>query len=182
MKTKNKKEVIMSRGGYRPGAGRKVGSKDSKPRKGSKNKKRVERTDQDKIQQMVDIGKRARYKTYQEFLIRVANVDKKQKPLSTAEKRLMVKIGAEIEKETKVDPEITANAAAENMTPLDYMLKVMNDPKAEKDRRDKMAIAAAPFIHPRKGEGSAKEDKADRAKKAGEGKFAPSKPPLKVVK
>jgi hypothetical protein len=45
-----------------------------------------------------------------------------------------------------------------------------------------MAIAAAPFIHPRKGEGNAKDEKSERAKAAGAGKFAPSKPPLKVVK
>ena len=83
----------------------------------------------------------------------------------------------------KTPKDIVDAAAAENMTPLDYMLKVMNDPDAEKERRDRMAIAAAPFCHQRKGEGIRKKDeKADRAKKAGGGKFAPSSPPvLKVV-
>jgi phage terminase small subunit len=33
--------------------------------------------------------------------------------------------------------------------PLSYMLSVMNDPSATQYRRDRMAIAAAPFIHRR---------------------------------
>jgi hypothetical protein len=33
--------------------------------------------------------------------------------------------------------------------PLTYMLKIMNDAKQPKERRDKMAVAAAPFCHPR---------------------------------
>jgi hypothetical protein len=33
-------------------------------------------------------------------------------------------------------------------TPLDYMLKVMRDPDAPAERRDRMAAAAAPFSHP----------------------------------
>ncbi len=33
--------------------------------------------------------------------------------------------------------------------PLEHMLKVLNDVKAPKARRDEMAKAAAPYIHPR---------------------------------
>ena len=33
--------------------------------------------------------------------------------------------------------------------PLDHMLAVMHDESADKDRRDRMAIAAAPYLHPR---------------------------------
>jgi hypothetical protein len=29
------------------------------------------------------------------------------------------------------------------------MLAVLHDPKADADRRDRMAVAAAPFVHPR---------------------------------
>lgn len=80
-------------------------------------------------------------------------------------------------------PEAIVNAGAEKIDPLAYMLKVMNDPREDPARRDRMAIAAAPFVHARKGEGQGKkEDKADRAKAAGSGKFAPSRPPLKIVK
>jgi hypothetical protein len=34
-------------------------------------------------------------------------------------------------------------------TPLDYMLKVMRNPKADASRRDDMAKAAAPYVHPK---------------------------------
>lgn len=71
----------------------------------------------------------------------------------------------------------------EDLLPLDYMLKVMNDPKVDASRRDRMAIAAAPFMHGRKGEGAGKkEEKNDRAKAAATGRFASSPAPLKVVK
>jgi hypothetical protein len=35
------------------------------------------------------------------------------------------------------------------LTPLEYMLKVMRDEAADDDRRDRMASAAAPFMHAR---------------------------------
>ena len=78
--------------------------------------------------------------------------------------------------------DIKAAAASENLTPLEYMLRIMRDPNEDADRRARMAIAAAPFCHARKGERSGKEDKADRAKAAGKGKFAPSAPPIKLIK
>ena len=81
-----------------------------------------------------------------------------------------------------VPADIVTDAKAENLTPLEYMLKVMRDPNENEDRRARMAIAAAPFCHARKGEGSGKEDKADRASKAASGRYAPAKPPLKIVK
>jgi len=34
-------------------------------------------------------------------------------------------------------------------TPLAYMLDVMNDPSVPEDRRDRMAMAAAPYCHPK---------------------------------
>ncbi|HOX15835.1 MAG TPA: hypothetical protein PLP18_06885 [Smithellaceae bacterium] len=82
--------------------------------------------------------------------------------------------------ETPAD--IQSAAAYENMTPLEYMLKVMRDPREDSDRRARMAIAACPFCHIRKGEGNGKADKISRAKIAGAGKFAPGRAPLKLVK
>ena len=35
------------------------------------------------------------------------------------------------------------------ISPLDYMLSVMNDPGVDDARRDRMAIAAAPYVHVR---------------------------------
>jgi hypothetical protein len=56
------------------------------------------------------------------------------------------------------------------MTPLDYMLDVMNDTAADSARRDRMAIAAAPFVHPRADTMVGKKDRARAAAKtAGEG-------------
>lgn len=39
--------------------------------------------------------------------------------------------------------------AETGQTPLDYMLAVMRDAKAEPGRRDDMAKAAAPYVHPK---------------------------------
>jgi hypothetical protein len=38
-------------------------------------------------------------------------------------------------------------AAETGETPMEYMLRVMRDPTVDHDRRDKMAQAAAPYVH-----------------------------------
>ena len=81
-----------------------------------------------------------------------------------------------------IPSDILDGAAAENLEPLAYMLKVMNDPREDAGRRDRMAIAAAPFCHVKKGESNSKTEKLNKATIAGAGKFAPMKPPLKLVK
>lgn len=81
-------------------------------------------------------------------------------------------------KKEAIPASIAAEAAAENLEPLEYMLKVMNDPTAPDERRDKMAVAAAPFVHRRTGEkGGKKGDRAEAAKRAAAGKFAPGVAP-----
>lgn len=45
--------------------------------------------------------------------------------------------------------EVVENARKGGILPLDYMLKVMRNPKAPEVRRDEMARAAAPYVHPR---------------------------------
>ena len=42
-----------------------------------------------------------------------------------------------------------AEIASSGLTPLDYMLSVLRDPKQDWQRRDEMAKAAAPYCHPR---------------------------------
>ena len=37
--------------------------------------------------------------------------------------------------------------AGEGESPLEYMLRIMRDQAVETDRRDKMAIGAAPYMH-----------------------------------
>jgi hypothetical protein len=46
-----------------------------------------------------------------------------------------------------------ARAAAEptGILPVDYMLQVIRDPSADQRRRDAMAVAAAPYLHPKLG-------------------------------
>lgn len=49
----------------------------------------------------------------------------------------------------KASIERQAKVAATGDTPLDYMLKVMRDEMADEKRRDEMAKAAAPYVHPK---------------------------------
>jgi len=72
-------------------------------------------------------------------------------------------------------------APTQAYTPLAFMLAVMNDPSQKPGRRDRMAVAAAPFVHERAGDGK-KEAKKDAARSASKGKFAASAPPkLSIV-
>jgi hypothetical protein len=49
----------------------------------------------------------------------------------------------------KVTAAKAAAIAASGLTPLDYMLSVMRDESADPERRDRAAVAAAPYAHPR---------------------------------
>lgn len=73
------------------------------------------------------------------------------------------------------------DGAATGQTPLEYMLSVMNDPDADEGRKDRLAVAAAPYMHPKMGESGKKDAKAGAAKAAGRGRFAAAAPPLKLV-
>ena len=53
--------------------------------------------------------------------------------------------------------------ASGRMSPLDYMLSVINDPGVDDARRDRMAIAAAPYVHARVADGEAREERGSRA-------------------
>jgi hypothetical protein len=68
-----------------------------------------------------------------------------------------------------VPKDIVADARAANMQPLEYMLTVMNDPAADEVRRDRMAMAAAPYCHPRVADKSwgKKDQQAEAAATAG---------------
>lgn len=72
----------------------------------------------------------------------------------------------------------------EERTPLEYMLAVMNDPTASPERRDRMAIAAASFVHKR-GEEITPGKRAQAQQGAREvvagGRYAPRLPPRLVV-
>ena len=164
------------RGGYRPNSGPAKGTK-YKPRK-AKEAAKPNQTDAEKIKQMLSLGAKAKARFYHEFLIRVSNGEK----LTVAEQRAMTKLGAELAADG-TDKKPTKAKRGKKLDPLAYMLQVMNDEGEDPDMRARMAIAAAPYIHSRKCEGMGKkEEKDEKARKAGSGKFAAGQAPLKAVK
>lgn len=70
-------------------------------------------------------------------------------------------------RETAIDipRDIRAAAREAKLTPLEYMLAVMNDESADASRRDRMAQAAAPYVHAR-AEAVAGGKKAQRQERA----------------
>lgn len=44
---------------------------------------------------------------------------------------------------------IAEGAAAQGITPLDYLLKILRDETADHSDRYRAAVSAAPYIHPR---------------------------------
>jgi len=162
----------MSIGGYRRGAGRPKGIKEAKPRrkKGWRTAPAPkEPTEQEKVEKMLGYAEMAKKKTLSEYLNRIGQGG----TLTLAEKRHMEKLGAEIK----------ATAPKPTMESLDleaeeYLRQVWNDPNMEPSLR----IRAAEVVLKGDGEKKGKKDeKADRAVKAGKGRFAASAPPLKLV-
>lgn len=102
-------------------------------------------------------------------------------------KRKVKKPKAEKRVQPPAAPEVPADiadeAVAADATPLDYMLQIMRSANVEAARRDRMAIAAAPFVHPRReGEAPGKRKvAADAATVAAKGRFAAPAAPLKLV-
>lgn len=72
-------------------------------------------------------------------------------------------------------------ATSGDQTPLEFLLGVMNDNELDDKLRLDAAKTAAQYVHAKKGEGGKKDEQADKAKKAGAGKFAAAAPPLKLV-
>lgn len=66
--------------------------------------------------------------------------------------------------------------------PLEWLLALMNEPRAKVFDRRNAAQTAVPYIHGKKAEAGKKEQKVEAAKAAGKGKYSQSKPPLTVVK
>lgn len=97
------------------------------------------------------------------------NARKKPKPVPSLT-QAMVEIAEKVAPVSDVD-----------MLPLDWMLKVIRDKDTEALRRDRMAIAAAPYLHPKVDVAGKKEQKNAAAKVAETGKFAPAAPPKLVI-
>lgn len=80
----------------------------------------------------------------------------------------------------KEPEELKTIASSGNQTPLEFLLAVMNDNEVEDKLRLDAAKTAAQYCHAKKGEGGIKDEKADKAKAAGAGKFGASAPPRLV--
>lgn len=72
-------------------------------------------------------------------------------------------------------------AQTEERDPLKFLLDVMQGVVEANNLQVRAAVAAAQYIHVKKADGGKKEEKADAAKKASGGKFAPAAPPKLVV-
>lgn len=75
----------------------------------------------------------------------------------------------------------TPQEDASGQTPLEFLLFVMRNPAIEDKLRLEAAKTAAQYMHLKKGDGGIKDEKAEKAKKAGSGKFGAAPPPLRVV-
>lgn len=61
--------------------------------------------------------------------------------------------------------QVETAAALADQTPLEFMLATMNDRSASQNLRAQMAVAAAPYVHPKpaeKGKRAASQEKADQ--------------------
>jgi hypothetical protein len=68
------------------------------------------------------------------------------------------------------------------MTPLEFMLAVMNDPNADMSRRDRMAIAAAPYMHSKAmDQPTGKQSERKQAALKAADKFDVPSPPAKSI-
>jgi phage terminase small subunit len=149
----------MSRGGYRPNSG---------PLKGAKYKPRTPKP---------EAGVKPKVK------VKPVKVKAPKKPKQEKTKKAIQAATPPEKKKPVLSEQDAKKAEALNLTPLEYLLQVMNDPDQDENTRIRVAGMAAPFIHPRKGEGrNKKDDDEEKAKRAGRGKFAPMSDRLKVVK
>lgn len=157
------------KGGARPGAGRKKGQKDTKPRKGTEAHAEAE-----KIKAMLTAGAEARKKLYYDFLVRVKRGEK----LTAPEIKLMDQIGGELAEGMGGKPQ----PAKADLDAADYLRQAWNDPSLDPALRIR---AAEVFIRgagdPKGGKGK-KDVEKDRAAEAGKGRLASMANRLKVVK
>ncbi|MBM9615320.1 hypothetical protein JWJ90_13630 [Desulfobulbus rhabdoformis] len=82
----------------------------------------------------------------------------------------------------KVVPDEYDPETQEALSPLEYMLRVMNNPKVDPGRRDRMAVASAPFVHERADKGGKKKSVQEAAEEESQGgDFRPMAKPGSAV-
>lgn len=165
----------MSAGGYRPNSGPMPGTK-YRPRANKKEK--LPKAPKKR-------GRPSKVKVDIEASVVKADIIKKsKKAVVVAEPIVSIPTPPITTSPTSLAPADIENAAAVvNLTPLDYLLSVMNNPTEDQNIRIRVAGMIAPFIHPKPGERTGKKDeKEEKAKTAAGGKFAPSKQSIALVK
>jgi phage terminase small subunit len=81
--------------------------------------------------------------------------------------------------------EVSEEPDCSEMTPLEYALMVMRNPKADTERRDRLCIALLPYMHQRVADirPTTKDNKRRAAESASQSLFSTAAPPkLKAVK
>jgi phage terminase small subunit len=68
-----------------------------------------------------------------------------------------------------------------SLTPLDYLLSLVQNPKEDKRIRIQAATIAAPYVHPKKGEGTGKKEQQAAAAKQVASRFSTGAPPKLVA-
>ncbi len=157
----------MAKGGFRPGAGRPHGAKDSRPRKGT-----PIQSENETLKRMLALGMEAKTILYQEFIDRVKKGDK----LSIVEKKMMEGLGSSLVEELDAN---RAKAEPENLGADEFLKGVWNNPAVDISLRIRAAEVVFRSTTDTKGK---KEIKEDRAKNAGQGKFSSGRAPLTMVK
>ena len=152
----------MSRGGYRPGAGRKKGSG-----------KKAE------VKSLPLLAKAEEIAAFYAGLMEKARSGQKITPDDRKQLNALLQDMTLIHGGVEVAP---TEQSDETKDAKEYLEKLL---VSNIDKKTKIQVAniLLPFQHPRLGEGNGKkEDKEDRAKRAAAGKFAAGKPPIALVK
>jgi len=155
----------MARGGFRIGAGRKKKPQDPPV----------------KTAALPFISKAEELAIFYKGMLERAAQGKKP---TEAEKQQMSKLAAELSKTYETGGENEGKPTEPGDPDAKAFLEgLMASQKVDQKTKIQVANILLPYQHPRKGEGAGKkEEKGERAARAGQGKFAPSKPPISLVK
>jgi phage terminase small subunit len=103
-----------------------------------------------------------------------------RKPKAPAEKSANASVKSQLEPQAHGGALRRKKAAPVESEPCDMLTLLQKIALGQIDAtagQIRAAIAAVQYTHTKKGDGGKKEEDADRAKKAGAGKFAPAAPP-----
>lgn len=155
----------MARGGFRPGAGRKKGT-GKKQKADAKN--------------LPFLAKAEEIAAFYAGLMEKARSGQKMTPDDRQQLNALLQDMTLIHGGLEVAP---AEQADETKDAKEYLEKLLAMNGLDKKTKIQVANILLPFQHQRIGEGKGKkEEKDERAKRAGAGRFAPGKPPLALVK